>query len=61
MQMEDAMPEPNFDAPDELSPSAKDPTEGPRDRSRSGAPDPDRSQPPGHLGPSGDPAEGKLY
>lgn len=54
------MPEPHFDAPDDLSPSAKDPAEGPRGRSESGSFNPHPDHPPGHLGPAGDPAEGKL-
>jgi hypothetical protein len=48
-----ADPKPVTDDP--LSPAAKEPAEGPRGPSDPPAP----KGPPGHLGPGGDPAEGK--
>ena len=44
---------------DELSPATKDPSEGARGPADGGEPAKDPKAVPGHLGPGGDPVEGK--
>ena len=54
------MTEPRKPHPEnELSPATRDPAEGARGPDRGGEPAREPQGKPGHLGPAGDPAEGK--